>query len=106
VSTLGALAAERARLIARAQSERERIARDLAPLAGTLALVDHGWAGKKWLRGELLERPLVVGAALAVAVAARPRRALRWLRFAFSTWQTWRWLSGALRAAFKEGPSA
>lgn len=106
MSALAELAAERARLRLRAQSEREKLARDLAPLAGALRIVDQGWAGAKWLQAQLLERPLVVGAALIIVIAARPRRALRWLRFALSAWQTWRWLSGTQRAASEKGPSA
>jgi hypothetical protein len=106
MSALERLAAERARLRVLAQSERERLARDLAPLAGALRIVDQAWAGVKWLQVQLLERPLVFGAALAVAIAVRPRRGLRLLRFALSVWQTWRWLGSALRAASKEGPSA
>ena len=102
MNSLEALSVRRGRLLERAQHEREKIARDLAPFAGALRIVDRCRAGANWLQMKLREQPLLVGAALGIALLARPRRALRWLRLAVGAWQTWKWLGGAVRAASKQ----
>ena len=83
------LRARRARLLARAQSEREQLALGLQPVTGALKVLDTAWAAVLWLR----ERPLLAVAAAALALAAGPRRGLRWIRLALGAWQAWRWMS-------------
>ena len=102
MTSLEELAARRGRLIERARGEREKIAGALAPLAGALNVIERGRAAYRWLR----ERPLLVAAAIALTLLARPRRGLRLLRFALGAWQAWRWAAGALRAATQEGRGA
>ena len=38
------------------------------------------------------ERPLLVAAAAALALAAGPKRGLQWVRLAIGAWQAWRWV--------------
>ena len=97
MSSLARLTAERAALLARAHAERVAIAQALEPFAGALGVVAQGWSGLRWIGGQLARRPLAVGSALMVALAMRPRRALRLLRLALGAWQTWRWARKAFR---------
>lgn len=86
----------RARLIElreRRAQLRERAARERAALGEWLgrAEVVEGWAVKGaaavgWLR----ERPLLIAAGVALALALRPRRALGWLSKGLALWQVWR----------------
>src|SRR5205085_11516532 len=85
------LQARRARLVARAQAERSQIAGSLQPVAGIARIVDLGWDAVRWLR----ERPLIVAAALAFALAAGPRRGVSLIRLALGAWQAWRWVGRA-----------
>ncbi len=73
------IAARRGRLLERSRSEREAIAQALAPLAAAERTLVRAW-------------PLAA-AVLAALALARPRRALRWLRFLAAGWQAWKWIS-------------
>ena len=97
MSALARLAAERAALLSRAHAERAAIAHGLSPLAGALGALDQGLSGARWILGQLARRPLAVGSAFVVALAMRPRRALRLLRLGVSAWQLWRWARKALQ---------
>lgn len=81
-----ALAARRAQLQQRAQSERERVATLVARGDRALAWVDKG---RRMLQ-ELGRRPLIVVAAIALLVALRPRRALNWLARGWTLWRLYR----------------
>ena len=81
-----ALAERRARLAQRAQGEREQLAALLTRADGALARVD---SGRRMLQA-LARRPLIVVAAVALLVALRPRRALKWLASGWSLWRLYR----------------
>jgi len=81
-----ALAERRAQLQLRAQSERERVAALVTRGDAALAWVDKG---RRMLQ-ELGRRPLIVVAAVALLVALRPRRALKWLASGWSLWRLYR----------------
>ena len=81
-----ALAERRAQLQLRAQSEREREAALVTRGDAALAWVDKG---RRMLQ-ELGRRPLIVVAAVALLVALRPRRALKWLASGWSLWRLYR----------------
>jgi hypothetical protein len=86
------LAERRARLQARARSERETIAALLSPADGAAI------AGTALLRAaqrtlaEARRHPLAMVAGVALLVALRPRRALGWLA---RGWSLWRLVRGA-----------
>lgn len=98
MSSLADISLRRARLVARAQSDREDIGDGLAPLAGAIRIVDRGLAGARLLRAAVREYPLVAAAAVALALALRPGRTLRLARWAIGAWQAWRLVETALRA--------
>ena len=81
-----ALAERRAQLQLRAQSERESVALLVTRADGALAWVDKG---RRMLQ-ELGRRPLIIVAAVALLVALRPRRALKWLASGWSLWRLYR----------------
>ena len=79
MSDLDQLALRRGRLVERAQHERALIARTLAPLAGADRLLSRAW-------------PLAAAAG-GLLLVARPRGALRWLRYAVAARQAWKFFS-------------
>ena len=81
-----ALAERRALLQQRAQSERESVALLVTRADGALAWV---YKGRRMLQ-ELGRRPLIIVAAVALLVALRPRRALKWLASGWSLWRLYR----------------
>ncbi len=80
------LAERRAQLQQRAQAERESVAVLVVWADGALAWVDKG---RRMLQ-ELGRRPLIIVAAVALLVALRPRRALKWLASGWSLWRLYR----------------
>lgn len=101
------LAERRARLMARAQAERER-------LAGFVAQADEAasWIGTgRRLLEELGRRPLLVAAGAAFLIALRPRRAFGWLAKGWSLWRLYRgaqrwWLRLAAATGARARPQA
>jgi hypothetical protein len=99
MKSVGALAARRAELIARADDERRQLAQDLAPLNSALHVADTGWSIARWLR----ERPMILAAAsaaFATLAGRKPRQSIgrlrgvmRWARLGLGAWQAWRWVS-------------
>lgn len=84
------LAERRAQLLQRARAEREHLAALVARGDGALGWLD---AGRRMLQ-ELGRRPLIVVAAVALLVALRPRRTLKWLASGWSLWRLYRQASG------------
>ena len=84
------LAERRARLVERAQTERESLA----------ALLARGDGAADWLAAggrlldELRRQPLLAAAGAVLLFALRPRRALGWL---LKGWSAWRMVRGAQR---------
>jgi len=85
--------ARRARLMARAAVERERISVQLHAWQAPLALADKGFAAARYVR----RNPQWIVAAAVLLVVLRPRRALAWARNGLIAWRTWRWISHSLR---------
>jgi hypothetical protein len=80
------IAERRARYVERARAEREHVA----------ALVTRGDSALAWVyKGQRMlqalgRRPLIVVAAVALVVALRPRRAVKWLASGWSLWRLYR----------------
>ena len=95
----GEIRAERARLLARAEVERERVAAQLRAWEAPLALVDRGVAAARCVRRH---PEWALGAAIVLGVL-RPRRALAWARNGLIAWRAFRsvsaWPRGRRRVA-------
>jgi hypothetical protein len=87
--------ARRVRLIARAELQRDEIAREVEVWAPAIGVIDRGIAGYAWLRAH----PGVLVAAGAVLLVLRPRRTLKWSLRLYSGWQTYRRLTALLARA-------
>ena len=84
---------KRARMVARAAVERERLLMQLQACEAPLALADKGFAAARYLR----QNPQWIVAAIVLLVVLRPRRALSWARNGLIAWRAWRWISQSLR---------
>jgi hypothetical protein len=84
------LAERRSRLIERARTQREQLARGLAGTDTAAALLARAFRVVEGIR----QQPLIVAAAVALLFALRPRRALGWL---MKGWSAWRLYRGARR---------
>jgi len=78
----------------RIAAQRQALASHAGPLESALGGVDRALAGVDWLKAH----PAAVGVAVAVAVAASPKRAWRWTRRAFFVWRGWRSVRNSLLA--------
>lgn len=76
------LAEQRARLIAKAASQREELTLAFSGLHRPLALADKGIHALRYLG----QHPLLVVGALAIAVVMRPKR---WFNMLESGWLAW-----------------
>ena len=106
-----ALAGHRARLVARAESERATIAVMLAPADAAASLAVSVTRAARSLLDLAVRYPLGVVAGMVLLVALRPRRALLWFSRGWSLWRLYRgargwWLrfesSGAASGAPKQ----
>ena len=84
---------KRARLMARAAVERERLSVQLQAWETPLALVDKTFAAARYIG----RHPQWIGGAMVLLVVLRPRRALSWARNGLIVWRAWRWISASLR---------
>jgi hypothetical protein len=91
-SRLLALAEHRARLVARAQLERQAFATLLVPADGASALAMTLLRIVRRAMEAARRQPLLAIAGVALLVALRPRRALSWLA---RGWSLWRLYQGA-----------
>jgi len=85
------LAERRAHLVEQAAAQRTALAQTIAPWRAPLALADQGLAA---LRFAKRHPALMVGTAVVFA-AMWPRRAGKWLRRGWVTWQVLRKLRGS-----------
>lgn len=81
MKSLQDLVLARGRLVERSRNERAAIAQSLAPLQGVDRIVSRAW-------------PLAAAGA-AAALLARPRGLTRWLRYAITARQVWRFFRKA-----------
>jgi hypothetical protein len=65
------------------------------PLEAAFARGDTVLKGVDWLK----HHPAAVAVAVSVAVIARPRRALRWVRRGFFLWRGWQAVRNSLIGA-------
>ena len=84
------LATRRGVLKARIEAQRASLAEHAQPLERALERGDAVMRGVDWLK----HHPVAVGAAVAAAVVARPKRAWRWAKRGIFVWRSWQ----ALRA--------
>jgi hypothetical protein len=94
MSQAGEIRAERARLVARAAVERERVLVQLRAWEAPLAVVDRSVAAARCVH----RHPQWLVAAAVVFAIVRPRRALAWMRNGLIAWRAFRWLSAWPRA--------
>lgn len=80
---LARLAARRAALAERAESQRKDLAHALEPWRTPLALADRGMAAFRFIR----RHKALAAAVLGAAVALRPKSTAGWLR---KGWLVWR----------------
>lgn len=100
---LVALRERRGQLSARAEFDRGRIASLLARAEFATAWFDRG----RTLLAKLSAHPVWIAAGVALLVALRPSKALKWLATGFSVWQGWRRLRASLdRFAPQQPPSS
>jgi len=85
----GEIRAERARLLARAAVERERVLVQLRAWEAPLALVDRSVAAARYVH----RHPHWLIAAAVVFAILRPRRALAWMRNGLVAWRVFRSVS-------------
>jgi len=82
------LAVRRGELTATIAMQRQHLAARLEPVEVVCGAFDRAASGANWIR----RHPGVVGAALALLVITRPKRAVRWARRAFFLWRGWKGL--------------
>ena len=95
MSTIAEIRARRELLLAEAARQRQTLTISYAALAGPATVVGAGLNVVAWLR----QHPLVVGAAAALAVILRPRRALKFAGRSLALWRTVRTVSSFLQQA-------
>ncbi len=78
----------------RIAAQRRALASHAWPLESALGGVDKALAGVDWLKAH----PAAVGVAVALAVAASPKRAWRWGSRGFFVWRGWRSVRNSLLA--------
>lgn len=85
-SRLLELAVRRGALQERIAMQRRALSQHAAPLAAALSVGDTVIDGVGWLK----RHPVVVLAATAAIVLAKPRGALRWARRGLIAWRGWK----------------
>ena len=101
-----ALAEHRTRLAARAQFERATINTLLAPADAAAALAQSLFAAARSARDQARRYPLAAGAAMALLVVLRPKRAATWLSRGWSLWRLYRGARGWWQRLEAAGPAA
>jgi len=101
MNRLSQIRAKRARLLARAAVERERVAVQMRAWEAPLAFADKGLRAVRYVR----RHPEWILAAAALLVVLRPRRAIAWARRGIAVWRTWRWMSASMRNISAERPA-
>jgi YqjK-like protein len=101
MNQVGEIRAERARLLARAAVERERVFVHLRAWEAPLALVDRSMAAARYVH----RHPQWLIAIAIVFAVMRPRRAVAWVRNGLIAWRVFRGFSAWPRGlAAREGP--
>jgi hypothetical protein len=77
------LAARRAALVARIETQRNELNRTFGPVRVPLAALDRSMRGMRFLR----DHPILVGVLSAGLMVIRPRGTGKWLRRGWMVWQ-------------------
>jgi len=104
-----ALAEHRARLVARAESERATLCAMLAPADAAASLAVSVMRAARSALDVAARYPLGVIAGMALLVALRPGRAIYWLSRGWSVWRLYRgargwWLRFSAPDAQRQAP--
>ena len=91
------LAEHRARLAARAQAERESIARLLAPTDAMSAMATSVFRAVRGIFREARKYPLLAIAGGVALAAMRPRRAIGWIAKGWSLYRLYRSMAPAIQ---------
>jgi hypothetical protein len=83
------IARRKERLIARCAAQRESLAVAVRELRQPIAVLDRAWSAALFLRAH----PVLVGAAVAAAVALRRRNLFALAMRGFALWRMWRRIS-------------
>lgn len=89
-----ALAEQRTRLAARAQSERATIDTLLAPADAAASLAVTLFAAARSVTEQARRYPFATIVAMTLLVALRPKRAITWLSRGWSLWRLYRGARG------------
>ncbi|MSQ49870.1 MAG: hypothetical protein EXR30_05705 [Betaproteobacteria bacterium] len=92
-----ALAERRAHLVARAQAERESVARLLAPTDAMSSMATSFFHAVRRIFQEARKYPLLALAGGAVLAAIRPRRTIGWIANGWSLYQLYRGLAPVIQ---------
>jgi hypothetical protein len=84
------IAERRARYVERARAEREALAQVLAKTDGAASVL----AGVRRVLDGIRQRPLIIVAVVALLVALRPRRSLKWMARGWWLWRLYRQVRG------------
>jgi hypothetical protein len=102
--SLAELHQERGRLRERIAQERERLGREVAPLARACEVVDTARAltreTARRIKRLVNEQPLLVAGVVAMLFALRPRRVVRWIGRGLFLWRGWRGVRRLLPGMF------
>jgi hypothetical protein len=106
-----ALAERRARLAARAQSERETMAALIARTDTVASLAVSLLHAARRVLEQGQRHPLIVVAGVALLAALRPRRAITWIARGWSLWRLYRgargwWLRFAAQSSSADTPKS
>jgi hypothetical protein len=93
MSVLAEVLQKRARLLARAETERRTLSEQIAGCARAVSLVERGLQWSAWLRA----RPYLAIAVIVAIVVLRPVRLLRWGGSLLSLWRLGRLVFDAVR---------
>jgi len=93
MSALEDILERRAHLVAEADAQRSRLARELATCRRVAAVADRGIAWAGWLRA----RPYLVVAAVTAIAVMQPKLALAWSARLITLWRAGRFLYDAVK---------
>ena len=95
------LALRQGALRERIAAQRKVLASHAGPLESALDTADKALLGVEWLK----EHPATVGVAVALVVAASPKRVWRWSKRSYLAWRGWQAVRNSLLAASRPRPA-
>ncbi len=98
MSALADILERRAGLVAEADAQRTRLARELEACTSVLVVADRGIAWASWLRA----RPYMVVAVVTAIAVLRPKLALAWSARLLTLWRAGRFLYETVKPVLDE----